>query len=301
MELRHLRYFVAVAEELHFGRAAERLMIAQPPLSYQIKQLEVELGTRLFERTQRRVELTEAGRVFLGGAREVLARADLAVHAAQRAGSGQFGRLVVGFTNLALIELLPATLPEFRRRFVDVEVVLQLMRNGEQVTALREHRIDVGCLCPPVPDEGLQLETVLRCPLVAVLPQRHPLARDRRVSLARLSGEDFVFFRRQPQIGCAAQLLAICLRAGFEPRVVQEAEEVEAIMSMVGAGLGVSVLPAAVRKLRRAGVVLRPVEETVGTVELAVACREGEQSASVQNFLELVRAAGASLARQQAR
>ena len=299
MELRHLRYFVAVAEELHFGRAAERLMIAQPPLSYQIKQLEAELGTRLFERTQRRVELTEAGRVFLEGAREVLNRADVAVHAAQRAGNGQFGKLTVGFTNLALIELLPETLPQFRRLFPDVEVVLQLMSNGEQATALREHQIEVGCLCPPVPDDGLRVETVLRGPVVAVLPPGHPLSRLRRVPLASLGGEHFVFFRRQPRIGCAAQLLAICLRAGFEPKVVQEADEVEAIMSMVSAGLGVSVLPAAVRKLRRAGVVLRPVEETAGTVELAVACREGEQSTTVRNFLELVRAAGASHSKQQ--
>jgi DNA-binding transcriptional LysR family regulator len=291
MELRHLRYFAAVAEELHFGRAAERLMVAQPALSQQIKQLEEELGVRLLERNRRRVALTEAGSTFLKDAKDILARSEAAIQAVQSIHRDQIGSLVVGFNSGALADLLPVTVRAFRRRFSGVQVVLREMTTGEQSIALRERRINLGFLCPPVApaDERLvQIESLLREPLVLALPRRHPLARRRRVALGVLINEEFVMCR--DEVGYCVQVRDICRAAGFEPRIVQAADEGETAMALVEAGVGVSLMPAWWRrKLRRPGVIIRELEDAMATVEMAMVWRKDDPSLTLRNFIEAAR------------
>jgi DNA-binding transcriptional LysR family regulator len=291
MELRHLRYFAAVAEELHFGRAAERLMVAQPALSQQIKQLEHELGVRLLERNRRRVALTDAGRAFLKDAKDILARSEAAILSAQSTLRGQVGSLVVGFNSGALADLLPATVGMFRRQFQGVQVVLREMTTAEQAVALRERRIDLGFLCPPVPpsDERLfRIERLLREPLILVLPRRHPLVRRRQVPLGILAKEDIVMCL--DDVGYCAQVRDICRAAGFEPRIAQAADEGETAMALVEAGVGVSLMPAWWRrKLRRPGVIIRDLEDATATVEMAMAWRKDDPSLPLRNFIETAR------------
>jgi DNA-binding transcriptional LysR family regulator len=299
MELRHLRYFAAVAEELHFGRAAERLMVAQPALSQQIKQLETELGVRLLERSRRRVALTDVGHTFLKDAKDILARSEEAIRSAQSALRGQVGSLVVGFNSGALADLLPATVRAFRRQFGGVQVALREMTTAEQAAALRERRIDLGFLCPPVlpEDERLfQIENLLRETLVLALPRSHPLVRRRRVSLRSLADEDFVMCR--DDVGYCAQVRDICRAAGFEPRIVQAAEEGETAMALVEAGVGVSLMPAWWRrKLRRPGVMIRELDDATATVEMAMAWRKTDPSLPLRNFVEAARRVRDDLAR----
>jgi DNA-binding transcriptional LysR family regulator len=197
MELRQLRYFVAVAEELHFTRAAARLGIAQPPLSQQVRRLEHDLGVQLFDRTHRHVQLTEAGRAFLTEAKHTLIQADRAVDAARRARKPQAGRLVIGAQATAEVSVFPRLLPRFLRRYPNVDVMLQTpLTPQEQVVMLKQHQIDVGFLRLPVRDAALIVFPLLHEPLLAVLPRRHPLARRRSVSLQELAASTFVMFRR---------------------------------------------------------------------------------------------------------
>ena len=201
MELRHLRYFVAVAEELHFGRAARRLEMAQPPLSIQIQRLEKELGVKLLERTQRHVGLTAAGRVFLERARRVLEQAELAVHAAQRAGRGETGSLAVGFVGSATYGVLPEVLRLFRRRFPDVDLMLYEMGSTAQQRAVVEGRLHLGLIRTPRDnaglDEALAQQVVQREPLVVALPKGHALTRLETLPLIQLAAEPFILFPRE--------------------------------------------------------------------------------------------------------
>ncbi len=185
MELRHLRYFVAVAEELHFGRAAQRLQMAQPPLSQQIRQLEQELGVELLYRTKRTVRLTEAGLAFLHQARQILVQSEQAIEVAQRASRGEVGRLAIGFVGSATYSLLPTAVRSFRHQFPDVRLMLHEMTTSEQIEALHDDRIQVGFIRPPISDDKLSVETVLQESFVAVLPEAHPLATQTRRCIAR--------------------------------------------------------------------------------------------------------------------
>src|SRR5579862_2892575 len=230
MELRHLRYFIAVAEELHFGRAATRLCIAQPPLSQQIQQLEREVGFLLFHRTQRRVELTAAGQLFLDAAREALADLERAASAGRRVARGEVGWLGVGFVGTAAYVSLPAILSAFRERCPEVELTLRELVSAKQAQALHNRRIQVGLTRPAVQGEGLISELLIREPLIVALPEVHPLARFEQpplaVPLAALTDEPFVLFPRHPKPSYADFLLAVCDEAGFRPHVVQEAIEI---------------------------------------------------------------------------
>jgi len=289
VELRHLRYFVAVAETLHFGRAAARLHIAQPPLSRQIRQLEAELGVRLFERTQRRVQLTSAGQVFLAEARRILAQVDRAVSAARQVARGETGALAVGFIGAASYSILPAVVQAFRARYPRVDVALHEMSTEQQLAALREGRIEVGFVRPPVDDAHLAAETVLREPLLVALPRAHPLARRRALPLAALAREPFVLFPRPLGPGLYDQIMALCREAGFRPSVTQEALQTQTIARLVRAGVGVSLVPASVRNLRERGVIYRPLQDATADVEMAVAWRREAASALVQHYLAVVR------------
>jgi DNA-binding transcriptional LysR family regulator len=284
MELRHLRYFIAVAEELHFGRAARRVFISQPPLSKQIKQLEDEVGTALLSRSRRHVQLTEAGKLFLVQAKDIVAKAEAAMEVARRTGQGERGGLIVGYIVYAAMTVLPKTLAGFRRRWPAVDVGLRRLYCPEQAAALREHRIDLGFVCPPVALDGVEVEVILRESLVAALAQNHPLARRKSLRLSELAKEPFIFNRRDCDFGYRAQVAAICRKAGFELEVAKEAHDESALYPMIASGQGISLLPASTRKLRLKGVVLRNLKDRPDQVELAIAWRKDDKSPLVKNF-----------------
>jgi DNA-binding transcriptional LysR family regulator len=296
MELRLLRYFVAVAEELHFSRAAERLHMAQPPLSQQIRALEAELGVQLFRRTRRRVELTEPGRVFLASARDILARAETAVEEVRRAARGEVGRLIVGVVGSAAYEdAIPGALRAFRERYPDVAIALRELPTGEQLAALRDGRIHIGFLRPPAPHDGIVLETVFREPLIAALPAAHRLAEAREIAVESLAEEPFVMVSREQGLGLHDLVMGVCAAAGFQPRVTQEAIELQTIIGLVAAGFGLSLVPAAARRLQRSGVTYVPLAPPGAEVEIAAAWPTGEPSPALAAFLGLLRERGAGL------
>jgi DNA-binding transcriptional LysR family regulator len=290
MELRHLRYFVTVAEELHFGRAAEKLHIAQPPLSQQIQQLERELGFSLFLRANRRVTLTAAGAVFLQDVTRSLQSIEQAVRAARRADRGDTGTLALGFSTSATFEVLPALLSRFRATCPNVEMSLYEMNAAEQVQALEDKRLDVGLARPAITGEGLTIETVLAEPLVVALPEGHSLVSQKVIALADLAEEPFVLSPEAPKPSYADSVKALCAGVGFVPQVVQEAREMPTILSLVAAGLGVTLTPASARNLRRTGLVYRPLSDPNAVMELVVAFRTGDSSPTLRRFLNIVRA-----------
>lgn len=291
MELRHLRYFVAVAEEQHFGRAAERLHMAQSPLSQQIRQLEHELGTSLFLRTTRKVELTPAGALLLERTRRILAEVEAAVVDVQRAERGEVGRLAVGFTGSATYELLPSIATALRSSLPNVELELHgEMLTPAQVEALLEGVLDVGLLRPPVRSPGLVVDVIRREPLVVVLPANHPAAAGRTVRLAALADEPFVTYPSHFRSVVHDAVDTACGKAGFEPRVAQEVGETATLVSLVAAGIGVALVPASVQHLRITGAVYRPLAGTSEEVALAVARRASDTNPVVQQFLSRVRA-----------
>lgn len=295
MELRHLRYFIAVAEELHFGRAAQVLGISQPPLSQQIQALEQEIGARLFERTNRRVELSEAGRLFLQEARLVLAQVDKAADVARRAQLGELGELKIGFTSSAPFNSsIPQAIFAFRQAFAAVHLNLQEMSSTEVAESLVDESIQVGLMRPlPLPD-SLSVVELMREPLVAVLNAGHPLVEgsERGLHLAQLAEEPFVFFPRTYGSGLYAQLLNLARDAGFSPHFAQEAGEAMTIIGLVAAGLGVSVLPASYQRIRIDGVVYRTLLDQEAVTAVWLVQRKGQQTPMAKAFVELLVARG---------
>jgi DNA-binding transcriptional LysR family regulator len=290
MELRHLRYFVAVAEERHFGRAAQRLHMAQPPLSRQIQALERELGFSLFQRTRRGVELTPAGASFLDGARRVFLEADRAVIDARRASTGETGRLVVGYLASLAYSGLTRLLRAYREQSPLVEMQLRELSPQEQLEALKQGRIDVGFVRGPVDDPSLSSERVRKERLFAALPSDHPLANRARLSLENLATEPFVTFPRARATAFFDSLMALCRAAGFTPRIVQEAPQLD-IVSLVAAGFGVAILPESLREIARPDIALVPLSGTP-TIDLLAAWMTSNGSPAVRMFLELMRRVG---------
>lgn len=289
MELRHLRYFIAVAEHLHFSRAAEILHIAQPPLSQQIQSLENELGVPLFIRTRRSVQLTPAGQAFLVEAKKVIAQAERAITVAHQAHSGILGQLDIGFVGTAIAEVMPTILKAFRERYPLVATTLQNLITPEQVQALRAGQIQVGLLHPPFLDASLQVEIIRREPLVVVLPADHALATQEQIALAQLREEMFVMYPRAWNPGLFDQIMGLCQDAGFQMRSGQEASGWLSITSLVAASLGVSIVPASSQLLRNAGVVYRPLQGVTPTFDLALAWLSGNTSPVLHNFLQVAR------------
>jgi DNA-binding transcriptional LysR family regulator len=279
MELRHLRYFIAVAEECHFGRAAERLHIAQPPLSQQIKALEGELGVRLLKRSTRKVELTPAGARYLERARGILASIDAAGVEAVRIASGEVGRLAIGFTGTATYELLPILARVLHEDLPGVKLDLKgEMLTPRQVGALADGTIDLGFLRPPVDDPGLELRILRREPLIAALPESHRLASRDTVRLADLARDVFITYPSHHRSVVHDAVFAACRRAGFRPSEVQEVAETSTLVAFVAAGRGVALVPASVRHLHITGATFKPLAGTTSEVELAVAWRKGDDA-----------------------
>ncbi len=285
MEFRQLRYFIAVAEELHFRRAAERLHMSQPPLSQQIRALEDELGFALLTRTRRRVQLTAAGDAFLRDARAILGELDGAVATARRIDAGQTGRLRIGFVGSALLSIVPGTVERFRAERPGVAIELRERSTVDQLRAVSAGVVDVGLVRPPIEDDGeLRAETVLRERTVAALPAGHELAALSRVSLRRLAAEPLVLFPRDQAPGYHDLLIGALADAGAGPRVIQYAPEMLTIIGLVAAGTGVSLVPASVGRLALDGVAYRPVSGAPRS-ELVAITRVGDDSALVRAFV----------------
>jgi DNA-binding transcriptional LysR family regulator len=289
MELRHLRYFLAVAEELHFGRAAARLHISQPPLSQQIRRLEKELQAPLFNRTKRHVELTNAGRVFLAEARSLIAQAEQAAGNAQRASRGEIGQLLIGcdlwvdFLNGARIIRL------FARRHPDVEVELRDLTATEQISALEGGRIHVGILRPPVPSKALQSERLFSENLVVAFPRGHRFRKIARVSWAVLGAEPYVLFSRRRAPAFDALVARACHDAGVTLKVKYEVDHPQTILAVVEAGLGISLVPASLGMLRRPGIAYRRLSPAGPALETVIAWRRDSELPLVQAFLKVAR------------
>lgn len=291
MELRLLRYFVTLAEELHFGRAAKRLSMTQPPLSQAIGGLERELGVRLLERTRRKVALTHAGGAFLEEARITLARAAQAVEVARRADRGEVGHLALGYLSATAYSLLPLVLRDFRRGFPGVKLELKELTLPQQLEALRHGDVDIGLLRPPVADAELASETIHTEPFVVALPARHALTALRRVPARRLAAEPFVMFPRQPGLVNHDLVMGYCLRAGFTPRVAQEANQTHTVVGLVSAGIGVALVPASAQRMGLAGVAYRALREATPQSRTAIAWRRADASPVVAAFLDVARRA----------
>ncbi|NJP89616.1 LysR family transcriptional regulator [Nonomuraea sp. FMUSA5-5] len=286
-----LHAFVVLAEELHFGHAADRLGIAQPPLSQQIRRLEGRVGHALFDRTPGRVALTPAGRELLPAARRALAELEGGLAAARDVGSGRAGRIRLGFAASLALTILPELLRTYRERFPRVQVEVHEMTTAPQLAALRERRIDVGLLRePPDKEPGLGFATVLREPFVAVLPTAHPLVAGstsgRGVEVARLAGLPFVLLPREHGPGLYDRIVAVCQEAGFTPEVVQHAVEWQTVCALVGAGFGVSLAPASIRRIRLKGVAFRRVMPGDARTSVAAAWRVNDSDPLVAGLLE---------------
>jgi DNA-binding transcriptional LysR family regulator len=278
-ELRHLRYFVAVAEELNFSRAAQRLHMAQPPLSVAIRQLEQELGATLFTRSTREVALTEQGRAFLDGARRTLAEADRAVASAKRAAAGDLGRLRVAFSWSARYETLPTLGQAFRASHPDVELLTQEMWNAHMPSALRSGTVDVAVALCPEPAAELVEEVIRAEPIVAVLGAGHPLAGEDAIPLSALAAEPFVFFPRELAPRLHDVLVATCRRAGFEPELRTGSFHTSWDLGVLGDSSGAAVAPRSVARRLADGVVTVPLSEPVTRLETSLVWWDGDPSA----------------------
>jgi DNA-binding transcriptional LysR family regulator len=289
MELRQMRYFVAVAEELHFGNAARRLRIAQPALSRQVQALEKELMVQLLLRNRRRVQITPAGQVFLDRARLILARVEDAVLAVQRASGGVSGSLNLGFVGSATYDVLPAVLRAFRQSAPGVDLTLSEMTVHAQLEALIEKRIDVGLLRLPAKTEGLVFRTVSREPLYVALPSAHRLAQLPAMRLSTLAGEPFVLYPDHPRPSWTEFVVGLCQQTGFQPIVAQRTVEIQTTLSLVAAGIGISIVPKCVGNILRKDVVYRRLTGVHARTELLVAFREHDPAPVVKTFLKVLR------------
>ncbi|CAM6889325.1 LysR family transcriptional regulator [Klebsiella michiganensis] len=288
IELRHLRYFIAVAEELHFGHAAARLNISQPPLSQQIQILEQQIGARLFARTNRSVSLTEAGRQFLADSRQILSQVDDAAARAARLHHGETGELRIGFTSSApFIKAVSDTLSTFRRRYPDVHIQTRETNTREQIVPLNEGALDLGLMRNTHLPDTLVWERVLREPLLAMVPRDHPLASQTCVSLRELAREPFVFFDPHVGTGLYDDILGLMRRYDLTPAITQEVGEAMTIIGLVAAGLGVSILPASFRRVQLLEMCWLPIEEQDAVSEMwLVWSKHHEQGEAARRFRE---------------
>jgi DNA-binding transcriptional LysR family regulator len=290
VELRHLRYFIAVAEELHFGRAAQRLNISQPPLSQQIQQLEQEIGAQLFTRTNRSVQITPAGALFLQDARAILLQVEQAARRAARVHSGQEGELRIGFTSSApFTGLVSDALYQVRQRWPEVHIQMQENNTRQQLAPLHDDRLDLGVMRnTPLPSD-LQHRVLLREPLCAVVHWAHPLADAESISIQALANEPFVFFDPQGGTALYGEILALLHRYQIKPFITQEVGEAMTILGLVATGLGVSILPASFSRARLADVVWIPLQECDAISEVwLVWSTTREPTAQMTNMMSLM-------------
>lgn len=298
ISLLHMRHFIAVAEELHFGRAAARLGMAQPPLSQSIKRLEERLGFPLFERTQRMVSLTAAGRVFLEEARRTIAQSEDAVRLARRAASDDLAQISIAFVSAALYRLLPRAIRAFHNVWPDTTIRLDERSTEAQLADLAGGDIDLGFFHPPIKTvDGLAVELIHRDKLVVAAPSHHPLAVSNFCRLADLAGHDFIMFPHPQGPTLHRRITNACRTAGFVPNIVQEARQMHTILSLVAAGLGVSLVPVGATTMKIAGVAFIPLIDAPVELawELAMGWQPRGARKALRNFLEAVRSTSQEL------
>lgn len=295
IELRHLRYFIAVAEELHFGHAAARLNISQPPLSQQIQTLEQQVGARLLARTNRSVALTPAGKQFLADSRQILSQVDDAAARAARLHQGETGELRIGFTSSApFIKAVSDTLSSFRQRYPDVHILTRETNTREQIAPLNEGTLDLGLMRNTQLPDTLAWRRILREPLLALIHRDHPLAAKEAVALAELAREPFVFFDPHVGTGLYDDILGLMRRYQLAPVIAQEVGEAMTIIGLVAAGMGVSILPASFHRVQLNEMRWVPIREADAVSEMwLVWSKHHEQSAAAAHFREQLLAAAA--------
>lgn len=288
MDLKKLRYFIAVAEELHFNRAAKKLNITQPPLSQQIQSLEEELGVKLLERTKRQVRLTSAGAIFLEESRNVVAQLERSIKITQLASQGKFGQLSIAFVDSASGSLMVNALKKFRERFPDVKLTLFEMTSVQQLKAIHDGKVHVGFLRCADPSIHINSRLYTNESLMAVLPQTHPLAHHSTLSLRSLADESFIL--SPPHMGASFHnlILDFCGQHGFQPQIVQEAVQMYTIVNLVAAGIGISIVPSSVSVFQRSDVVFRSFQEESPSIPLYAAWKTGTHETVLTHFLEVV-------------
>lgn len=288
MDINLLRAFTALESTLHFGRAAEQLGLTQPVLSRRIQRLESELGISLFERSSRQVSLSAAGEAFAPLARQTLSTLEMAVSVAQSAAQGEIGQLRIGFVGSAGYRIVPALVRRYRERYPSVRLELQELTTAMQVGAINAHSIDAGFGRPPVIAPQLASRIVWSEPMVAVVPDGHPLCNHATIALGDLEGEGFILPPRDEGPGHRDRITAACMRAGFTPRVVQEALQLSTAVGLAAAGLGVTIVPDSVRDFRLAGAhYLRLANESELSSELALVWDPEHLSPTLEQFIEV--------------
>ncbi|HJV24525.1 MAG TPA: LysR substrate-binding domain-containing protein [Aromatoleum sp.] len=291
MDLRHLRYFIAVAEEENIGRAAARLHISQPPLTRQIQQLEEELGVKLFNRTPKGMELTQAGELFLEEARNIRSVVEQATERTQRAGQGKLGRLDIAIFGSGILGTIPRLLLAFRNDYPEVKIVLHTMTKAEQIEALRQRRITVGFnrMLAPLPD--LATELVATEPLLLAVNENHPLAQEESVPFRALADHPMVLFPTGARPNFVDKVMRLCEEAGFVPNVSQEVGDAVTGVALVAGGFGICLVPESVTALTLPGVVFRPLHDSPANSRIDLSClyRSDDQSPILAAFLDCVR------------
>ena len=292
MELRQLRYFVAVARELNFSRAARLLNISQPPLSYHIKQLELEIGAQLLDRTKHSVELTQAGRLFLAEAEHTLAVAAKAVETARRAGTGEVGNLTVSCMSSADVLVVPKVVTVFQQRYPAVHLTLMTLSEVDQAEAIEQGRVHAGFSTLPIGMKGDGVsEHLYSEPVVVALPQTHALAASDSIPIAALADEEWLMPDRRTTPSSHFMLNSFCTEAGFTPRVVQYCDHVQFMLSLISAGVGIALLPKRVELLPRRGVAFVPLDAPLLHIDLGVSYRSSRATGVVSAFLNVAREA----------
>jgi len=285
LELRYLRYFIAVAEELHFSRAAKRLHMAQPPLSQQIRKLEQYIGHPLFTRNSRTVALTQAGEALLERSRYLLRRLEEDLDTVRRVGRGEIGTLTVGFIGSAMLTVLPTLIGNYRKRFTKVDLRLRELTTSSLVDAIRQGVVDLGFLRDAGPTAGLMVEKVLAERFVVALAKRHPLATQQKISLVELKGEPLILFARELGPLAWDKTIALCETSGIRPTIVQDAPEWLTVLRLVSSGLGFSIAPACVATIRTPGVVCRELVKCPISTNIELARRSDYLSPIMEAFL----------------
>ncbi|MDM5433618.1 LysR family transcriptional regulator [Bacillus hominis] len=287
MDIRKMRYFITVAEELNFSRAAERLMMAQPPLSQEIRKLEEELGVQLFHRTKRMVELTDAGKIFLEGARQTLLQVDRTIKETQLTNEGKIGHLIIGFVDST--ETVIDILKTFRERYPKIQLILREMTTDQQIKALYEKQIHIGFIRSEQNNEVLSSEVCSEECLKLVLHQDHPLTSLPNISIKSLIDEPFILFPRHFGTNFYDLIISYFWKHGVSLNIVQEAIQMQTIVNLVAAGMGISVVPSSVESYKKSGVIYKEIQENTPKINLYAGWRQDEKSVVLENFLTVVR------------
>lgn len=298
MELRHLRYAIAIADTLSFTRAAEQLNIAQPPLTQQIRALEMQLGLPLFYRTKRKVELTASGQVFVERARRILREIDEMKAASQRVHRGEAGRIVIGFLSSIAFDYFPRVMRAFRTRYPEIQIELSELKHLPLLNALNRDAVDLIFIRNFFSDPAIRSHVVLREHFLAVLPAGHPLARHQSITPRQLRDEPFVTVMKRSPPSVYGHTIAICERAGFTPQIVQEANDIQACVGLVSGGIGVAIVPDTIRQLAIPGVTYCRLRGVTDKMEIVIAWRRDDRSSVLQRFIEVALATKSEIPRK---